>query len=412
MRFSKTIPAGLVDAGAASLSTFAVGLFAASRFDEARLGIWALFFAAYVVAGVVPQRLAFLPAEVRIIGLDPAVRVRSLHLSLPVGLPVAAAASLFVFVAWLPSGFDDIAFTAQIAVTAAANAIVSPTHDHARRVLHIANQSWGAAVMALVKLSVVAVFLVAALVAGWDSAWIPFGILIFANLAGLGAWYALSRQSTAPTSPAFAFDELVESGRWLAAIGLLPWGGIFVASAIVAALVGTEFVGFAEAARIAARPLPVFMVGLAAVIDPPSIAAGKVRDAVSGKRLSRVADSLMVGVGLTMLLWFGLEWSLNPMEILVSKAFEVEGLVALTIAANLIWGVRVSREAQLVGGDRVKDLFLVHGLGAIAQVMVAFTAPVTEAYAIPLSVLAFALVRLVGYQWAIDRLFREPVFER
>jgi len=111
-------------------------------------------------------------------------------------------------------------------------------------------------------------------------------------------------------------------------------------------------------------------------------------------------------VGIVVLAWLGWDWISNPMALLIEDAYEIGGLVALTIVANIAWGALFSQEAQLIGGARERDLFRVHALGAVVQVVVAFSAPFTEAYALPLSVGAFAVVRWIGFQWALGRLYR------
>ena len=62
MRLARALPAGFIDAGAAAFASFVVGIFAAARFSGDRLGIYALFFAAFLFAVVAPHKLIFLPA--------------------------------------------------------------------------------------------------------------------------------------------------------------------------------------------------------------------------------------------------------------------------------------------------------------------------------------------------------------
>ena len=47
MRFSQSLPFGLLDAGAAALATFATGVYAARNLDPSELGVYALFFSIF-----------------------------------------------------------------------------------------------------------------------------------------------------------------------------------------------------------------------------------------------------------------------------------------------------------------------------------------------------------------------------
>ena len=93
MRLSKALPAGLVDAGSAALATFGTGVYAANYFDQdiGELGVYGLFFAIFLVAAIVPFKLAFLPGEVRLLSLPQVEQLGGFRLTMPVGIPVAAA---------------------------------------------------------------------------------------------------------------------------------------------------------------------------------------------------------------------------------------------------------------------------------------------------------------------------------
>ena len=45
---TRDVPAGLIDAGTASLAHFLVGLASVNLLDEANLGVYAVFFAAFI----------------------------------------------------------------------------------------------------------------------------------------------------------------------------------------------------------------------------------------------------------------------------------------------------------------------------------------------------------------------------
>jgi hypothetical protein len=63
MRLRYALPAGLLDAGFASLARLAIGIYAARALTVSDLGAYALFFSAFVFASVVPMQFVLVPAE-------------------------------------------------------------------------------------------------------------------------------------------------------------------------------------------------------------------------------------------------------------------------------------------------------------------------------------------------------------
>ena len=409
MRLTKSIPAGLLDAGSAALATFATGVYAARYFDTDELGVFALFFAIFLVAAIVPFKLAFLPGEVRLLGLPKEEQLGGFRLTLPTGVPVALAGSLVVLLALIPAGDAEPSLLLPLGLTTVITAVLSPIQDHVRRVMHQAGRSWLAAITSMVQLGVAAAFITVGIIVDVDKAWIPFGALVMANTFSIGVGLMLARRNATPAlGKAYAFGDLAASGRWLTGFGLLPVGGNFVAAAIVAVIAGNELLGFAEAARVAARPLLVFVTGVSAVLNPPSLVAGRDRARAEGVRLARIARVVVIASGAAFLLWLGFDWAGNPMAWLVEKAYTVEFLTAVTIIANLFWGMLFSEESQLIGGGREVDIFKLYIFGTLVQIAVAFTAPITDSYAVPLSMLAFGIVRYFGYRRSLARLYSEP----
>lgn len=406
MALRKSLPAGLLDAGSAALATFGTGVYAARFFDteSGELGVYALFFAIFLVAAIVPFKLVFLPAEVRLLSLPQPQQLGGFRLTMPTGVPVALIGGVLVLVAWIPAFDAELSLVVPLAITTVVTAVLSPIQDHVRRVMHQAGRSWLAATTSSVQLGVAIIVLGAGVVLDLDKAWIPFGALAAANTVSITVGLLLARSNAehAPGDP-FQFRELAVSGRWLTGYGLLPVGANFLAAAIVAVIAGSNFLGFAEASRVAARPLLVFVTGISAVLNPPSLVAGRDRVRAEGARLARLSR-LVVGVsGLLFLVWMGFDWAGNPMAWLVEQAYSVEGLTALTIAVNILWGALFSEEAQLIGGGREVEIFKIYVVAAVVEIAVAFTAPITEAYAVPLSMGAFGLVRWYGYHWSLRR---------
>src|SRR5665811_1076973 len=96
MRLRSAVPAGLLDSSLSSLATFAIGIMAATQLPLEALGVYSLFFTAFLLATVVPTQLIFLPAEIAALAdKDPAGRKAIVRESLPLGLgpSVLAAAA-------------------------------------------------------------------------------------------------------------------------------------------------------------------------------------------------------------------------------------------------------------------------------------------------------------------------------
>ena len=410
MRLTKSIPAGLVDAGAAALATFGAGVYAANYFDPetGELGVYALFFAIFLVAAIVPFKLAFLPAEVRLLSLPPAQQLGGFRLTMPAGVPVAMVSGLLVLVAWIPAIDAEFSLVVPLAITTVITGILSPIQDHIRRVMHQAGQSWLAALTSSTQLAVAAAIITIGVFVDVDKAWIPFGSLVMANTVSIGVGLLLARGRAEPaTGEPYVLSELATSGRWLAGYGLVPVVSTFLVAAIVDVTAGSDFLGFAEAARVAGRPLLVFMTGVSAVLNPRAFVAGRDRDRPAGARLARVGHLIVLGPGAVVLLWLGLEWAGNPMAWLVENAYTVEFLVVITIAANILWGFLFVEEAQLIGGRREVDIFRIYLIGGLVQVAIAFTAVWTESFAVPLAYIGFGVVRVFGFRGALRRLY-EP----
>jgi len=408
MRLSKSIPAGLLDAGSAALATFGTGVYAARYFDadSGELGVFALFFAIFLVAAIVPFKLVFLPAEVRLLSLPPEEQLGGFRLSMPTGVPVAMAGSLVVLLAWIPASDAEPSLVVPLLITTMITGFLSPIQDHVRRVMHQSGRSWLAAITSVVQLSVAALAITAGILLDVDKAWIPFGALALANTISITAGLVMAhRRATPARGTRYPFRSLAVSGRWLTGFGLLPVGSAFIAAAIVAVTAGSDFLGFSEASRVAARPLMVFITGVSAVLNPRALVAGRDRDRAEGNRLNRIAYAMVLTSGVAFLLWMGFDWQANPMAWLVEKAYTVEFLTAITIVSNILWGMLFAQESQLIGGGREVDIFKIYVFGAVAQVAIAFTAPMTESFAVPLAHIGFGLTRWIGYRWALNRLY-------
>lgn len=153
MRNTRLVSAGLLDSGLASLATFGIGLYAARMLDAEVLGVYALFFSAFVMASAVAAKLFYVPAEAWVISTYDDGRevlfsqmLKVLPLTLVVSPLITGLALLLV------PEIDTAGVVVGIAVTTALCGMISPLQDHCRRTLHIAAMSPAAAVVSGVQL--------------------------------------------------------------------------------------------------------------------------------------------------------------------------------------------------------------------------------------------------------------------
>ncbi|MGH8950522.1 MAG: hypothetical protein ACRDX9_03775, partial [Acidimicrobiia bacterium] len=125
-----------------------MGFYAAKEYDPSTLGAYALVFAAFVLASNVPTQMVFIPCEVKTVSLERSRRVSTLRGSLRLGLPVSFISASGVAL-WLLFASESVPEEGIVIFTgtAMACAFVSPVQDHVRRLLHLSDSSWLAAVV-------------------------------------------------------------------------------------------------------------------------------------------------------------------------------------------------------------------------------------------------------------------------
>lgn len=391
-------PAGLVDAGASSLATFAAGVAAARLLDSSELGVYAIFFAAWILAFQIPSQLILVPAEANLIRLMPHARAGYLLHNSVMALPAAVLAGLLVLAAVVFAPDDvDQGVVLQLGITAALVAALLPLQDHAKRLFHLSGAHWSAASGSLIRLGIT----MAVLVIGWngrvDPGLLPFGSLVAGDLCALGFSLLVAGKREDSTSADYTFGSLIESGKWLllgASVG--PAAG-FAGALLVTALADASALGLAEAARVAAQPVLVLAVGLSAVLRPASMEAAVAGNNAEARRLSR---RFGLGLAIASIAYVGvvsLPESINPLFLMVPKAFELRGLVALSVAAALFNGVAMLQHAELIALDKTSSLSVAETLASIGRVAVAIPAAVLRSWAIPLGFLIGGLVRWISF---------------
>jgi hypothetical protein len=406
---ARDVPAGVLDAAISSLAHFLVGLASVNLLGEASLGVYAVFFASFLVATIVPQFLVFTPAEVVAVSYPMSQRLSQVTQSLRLGVGPTLAGALAVVVAAVATRGETTAdVTIALATTAGVAVLVSPAQDHVRRLLHIGGQSWGAVAVSTVQLVTVAVGLGAMSLLDIPAPWIPFGALAIANIVSLSFATAFARARSAQgTSDALSFTALVRSGRWLLVMALVPFGASFIGTILIVELAGPEAMGFAEAARVAAQPILVAGTGLSAVLGPRGIEAAIQRNFARARRVQHLFLGLVVGGGLLYLLVAGHPWVGNPMVYLVPRAYEVTGLVAVTIVAHTITAAAVQYGSELMGGRKEVELMRMSLIASPLLLVGSATAAVTQSFARALGIILEGSVRYGLYGVARGRMYRD-----
>lgn len=408
----RTIGAGLFDSGCASLATFAVGLYAARVFDPAILGAYALTFAAFTLASNMASQLVFVPCEVKSVSLRRRQRLTLLRRSLWIGVPITLLASLSVW-AWLLFAESGTPYDVVVALTvsAVACAIVSPIQDHVRRMLHLGDASWAAAAVSGLQLAGILALAAGAIASEIPAVWIPFGALAGANFLslclGLHLGWRMRDQATSP-SIELPLIEALRSGRWLLSAVLLASGANFVAAGLVTQLASAAALGYAEAARICAQPIWVFVIGLRAVLGPRSMEAARGRDRARARRISQGFAWVVSVIGLGYATVTATEWWGNPLPELIPNAYVIPWLVLIWTLANIITGYQSSLRAELLGAGREAGIAMAETWASMARTLVSATAWWTGSLAMPAGFLVGAVVRWRGFRLRARRYYESP----
>jgi hypothetical protein len=399
MRLRTALPAGVIDAGLASLATFAAGVFAVARLDAAALGAYALFFTAFMLAAVVPAQLLLLPVEIAALALPGPDRTgmvgRSLQLTLPLSAitAIVTTAAAAVLTRGVPAEV-----VLPLALGAAGTSFLSPLQDHVRKMFHLAGASWRAALMSVLQVAGVLASIGALTLAGVATPWIPLGALTAANAVSLTGGLLLRPCRAAPAAlPRLSLRPLLAQGRLLLVVGGVPVVATFLVAAMVTRLAGPEPLGFAEAARILSQPLLVLSMGLGAVIGPRSMESGARADAGQARRYAIIFALLIGGASVAYGVVALTPVTGAPLAALFPGAYAVPGLILLTLVGNALYGIVTPFRSELMGARRERGLAGVEVVGAAGQCLVAVAAGALHAYARPAATVVQGAVRLAGY---------------
>lgn len=407
MKLRQAVPAGLLDTGSTSLATFILQAYAVRVLDADELGVYALFFAAYILANLIPQFLVLYPVEIDSVRLKRPERLRLLPASLRLMRLAPAAAIPVALIAFMLAETTSPDLRFGLALTAAAAALTAPLYEHSKRILHLSDQSWQAARMAGTQLATVVAGVGVALVLDLPHHWVPLGVLAASQLLAFLIGYR--RVDTGEAAALPRIPALIRSGRWLLISGVAPAAASFGAAAIITALSSADELGFAQAAHVVGRPVLILATGLSTVIGFRLMEAGLERSHARGSRYTSVFRAAVVLAAVAYAALVGIDWFGNPLAALLPRAYEIAGLVLVAIAANLALSVVQPARSELLGARRERRVAAVDGAGAVAIVLVALMAGTLQAFALPLGILAASIVHAVGYLPARRRLYREAM---
>lgn len=408
----RSVPFGLADAGLASLATFVAGGYAAAVFEERTMGVYALFFQAFMFGQMVSSQLVMVPNEIGVVE-HPVDRRLSMmyHLHRLIVMPALLAALLVPVVAFATGSDAEDAIFWPLLLTATAVTSVSPIQTHVRRLLHLANRSWAAAAVSLVQVVVMAVILALGRWRGIPDVWLPFGSLALANLLS-SAWgygWGLHAARGGLRIPRPALRRLVGHGRWLLATGGTTSAAGLAVAVIVKALAGLEVLGQAESARILSQPVFVLAVGLSAVYGPRSMEAASQKSVAEARRLRRGFAAAVGAAGVVYAVVVAVPWPWSPLPGWFAGAYAVTGLLAVSVVGNLSQGLVFSRRSELMGAKLLKQLGTTELVGSFARLATAALAGVIGAFAVPLGLVVLNVVRSVRYRARTDEWYQGSV---
>jgi O-antigen/teichoic acid export membrane protein len=411
LRRHHLVLAGVIDAGVSSAATFAVGLVATHFLDPDELGAYALAFSVFVLSGFIPAQLVFTPTEIAAVDYPRGHQLPLLRASLSRGALVSLVAAVATS-AWVLIAPPDMPRDAlpPLAITCAAATFVSPIQDHLRRMLHIAEASWRSVVVAVVQMVFAIAGIVALSLADVPATWVPFGVLVIANVASLSVGLLLTvRDLLAPGSDIpITRARLLRSGQPLLLVGLLPSATAFAVSWLVSALAGAATLGYVEAARIVSQPVSVLQVGLGSVLGPRVTRAASSRDEATATRVKRQFERLILiaGVGWALAVAAPAPW--NLLTRFLPTAYVVPGLVAASIAAFTIMSLSQGRRYELFGAARERLVARAELEGNVVRIVVALFVGVIGAFAVPLGIAALGVVRWVRPTRWLAAYYAEP----
>jgi hypothetical protein len=400
---------GLADAALSSLAGFAASLYAVRALDGPALGAYSLYLSAAVVAALFAQHLLFLPSQIAALKAPRPARSAILGPTLwrgalisAVAAPIAACAGLI-----LAGDVPDSTLFA-LGAGAAVLTVVTPLQDHVRSTLHLSGEHVRAALVSGAQLALTCLALGALVLLDVAEAWAPFSALAFGTAVSGLVGLKLTSFAVEGTFELPAARSLMRTGMTLLPAALIQEATIFVSSATLASLSSAAALGNAEAARVVARPVQAFSLGVSRTLAPRLMEAGEARSRGSARRTAGLYAAAVGGAGLAYLLVAGWPHPLNPLEALAPAAYIEEGLVAIVLVATVAGAITQIPRGVLLGAARGQEILMITvAASAVRIAAVVLLAASIGAYALPVAQLVSAgLAGGLGLRATLRRLDR------
>lgn len=405
------LPAGVIDAGFASLATFLAGLVAVNVLGDVDRGIYAVFFVTFTLGTILVYQLVYVPTEIVAVGRPLHLRLTIVRDSLRMGMwPSFLGAMAIIAAAISTAPIADTDLLIGLTVTGWVATLLSPTQDHIRRVLHIADQSWQAASMSVVQFVVTGATLAIMSLLDAPISWIPFGALAIANIASTSYGLLLVKHDNAGAAvdEVVRFGDISHSGRWLLLTAIIPAAVAFVSANIIAYLASPEALGYAEAARIVGQPILVLGSGLTFALRPRAMESAINHDRHRSVRVELLFVAMIIGSALLYLPIVGGDWAWNPMHRLVPAAYEIEGLVVAVVLTNTILATAFLIANEMMAAGKARSLATIEAVAAPLRMVAATSAAAIGAFARPVSEAVAALATWGGFLLLYRKWYGSP----
>jgi O-antigen/teichoic acid export membrane protein len=355
---------------------------------------------------VVPERLVYLPTLAVSVDRGPAKRLGYYREGLRLALPlVPLIAGFVVMLLLLPDGLSQSERVA-LTVAGASAALFQSAQLFGRQILHYSDRSGRAVFASSLRLGVTAASLIILSQSGLPLVAVPLAALAAGNAAA-ALWVAILRPSE--EAPRLAARMIYRRGKYLVASSAAPLAAGFITANLVIAFGGAALLGFAEAARVVAQPVFVGATGLSMVTNPRVMAAAVAGDRRGVSQARRLYLSLLGAGGLGYAAFLALPGLGSAIEALLPTAFEITGLVLVSVLAQVALGMTRPYAAEAMAVEREPAIMVSELPGA--GVMIAFGAavPVIGAFAVPAGLAGAGLSRTAILAFMLRNRSQGPI---
>jgi hypothetical protein len=165
---------------------------------------------------------------------------------------------------------------------------------------------------------------------------------------------------------------------------LIQEATVFLSAATLASVASAATLGSAEAARVVARPVQAFSLGISRSLAPRLMEAGESRSRSRAWHAARLYAAAVGWAGVVYLMLAGWSYPLSPFVEVVPAAYEDDGLVALFLVATLAGAVTQIPRGVLLGASQGPRLLVIAVLASVVRIAtVALLAVSLQAYALP-----------------------------